>query len=62
VGIWVIGLANLPQRCLEEIPDGDALADVEIAKGVDVHASRLPKVFVGAFRELLRWQSLHPPC
>ena len=50
------------QRTLEQIANGNALADVQVAKRVYVYALRMPQVLPGARRELLPGCRLHPRC
>jgi hypothetical protein len=48
----IIRPANLLQRSLEQIPDGDPLADMQVSKGIEVNSARLVDIFVRALCEL----------
>ena len=47
----VIAVADLLERSLEEIADRHALADMDVAEGIHVHASGIPQIFMRARRE-----------
>lgn len=51
--VRVIVAHDFCERALEEIADGNALANVQIAESIHVHSFGFPQILPRAFRELL---------
>ena len=58
VSIWIVVKHNLSKWALEQVPDRDTLADVQVSESVHMHTLRMTQFLPRTFIEQFPWFGL----